>query len=129
MINITDEAAKKITEILKLENMSHAGLRISAGSSSCCGPKYEISIDDKTGNGDTVVEKHGAKIYLDADATKKLDGAELAFINDERGQGFVLSFPGQDTGGGCGCSSGGASGGSCGSGGSSSKGKGGCGCG
>ena len=128
MINITDEAAKKITEILKLENMSHAGLRISTGGgSSCCGPQYEISIDEKTGTGDTVVEKLGAKIYPDADANKKLEGAELAFINDERGQGFVLSFPGQNTGGGCGCSSNGSSGSACGSGGGSSKG--GCGCG
>ena len=103
MISISEEAAEKIKEILKVENMSHAGLRISAGASSCCGPQYEISIDDKTGDGDTVVEKSGAKVYLDSGASKALDGAELGFINDERGQGFVLSFPNKDMPGGCGC--------------------------
>jgi len=126
MINISDEAAEKIKEILKVENMSHAGLRISAGASSCCGPQYEISIDDKTGAGDTVVEKSGAKVFLDSGADKALDGAELGFINDERGQGFVLSFPNKEMSGGCGCGT--DSGGSCGP--SESKGsKGGCGCG
>ncbi len=123
MISISDEAAEKIKEILKVENMSHAGLRISAGASSCCGPQYEISIDDKTGDGDTVVEKGGAKLFLDADASKTLDGAVLGFINDERGQGFVLSFPNKDTSGGCGCG-GGESSGSC----APKSGSGGCGC-
>lgn len=126
MINISDEAAAKIKEILKAENMSHAGFRISTGASSCCGPQYEISIDDKTGTGDSVVEKSGAKIFLDADATKALDGAVIDFINDERGAGFVVSFPDRDApSGGCGCGDGGSSGGSCGPSGS----KGGCGCG
>lgn len=123
MVTISEEAAEKIKEILKAENMSHAGLRISAGASSCCGPQYEISIDEKTGDGDTVVEKSGAKLFLDADAAKALDGAEVGFINDERGQGFVLSFPNKDLSGGCGC--GPDTGGSCGP----SDPKGGCGCG
>jgi iron-sulfur cluster assembly accessory protein len=125
MINISEEAAEKIKEILKVENMSHAALRISAGASGCCGPQYEISIDDKTGDGDTVIEKSGAKVYLDADSTKALEGGELGFINDERGQGFVLSFPNRESSGGCGCGGGESSGGSCGP----SDSKGGCGCG
>jgi Fe-S cluster assembly iron-binding protein IscA len=41
---------------------------------------------------------------VDADTAKVLDGAELGFINDERGQGFVLSFPnGAPQSGGCSC--------------------------
>ncbi len=124
MITISDEAAEKIKDILKVENMSHAGLRISAGASSCCGPQYEISIDDKTGDGDTVVEKNGAKLFLDGDAAKALDGAEVGFINDERGQGFVLSFPNKDLSGSCGCGPD-TGGGSCGP----ADTKGGCGCG
>ena len=125
MINISDEAAEKIKEILKVENMSHAGLRISAGASSCCGPQYEISIDDKTGTGDKIVEKNGAKVFVDTDTAKALDGAVIGFINDERGQGFVLSFPNRgDASGGCGCGGGDASGGC-----SPKSGNGGCGCG
>jgi hypothetical protein len=51
-----------------------------------------------------------------------LDGAELGFISDERGEGFVLGFPnGAPAGGSCGCGGEEAtqksSGGGCGSGG------------
>jgi iron-sulfur cluster assembly accessory protein len=130
MIKISDGAADKIKEIMRAEGMPQAGLRIYGASGGCgCGSggggtQYEIAIDDKAGDGDTVVENQGAKLYVDADTMKVLDGAELGFINDDRGQGFVLSFPnGAPQSGSCGCGPDTASGGgSCGSG------AGGCGC-
>ena len=118
-------AADKIKEILNAEGVPNHALRVSAASGGCCGPSYEIMIDDKTGDGDTVVEKNGARLFLDASTTKTLDGAELGFIIDERGEGFVIGFPnGAPAGGSCGCggedeshSHGGGHGGGCGSGG------------
>jgi Fe-S cluster assembly iron-binding protein IscA len=79
-------------------------------------------IDDKAGDGDTVVEKNGARLFVDESTSKTLDGAELGFISDERGEGFVLGFPnGAPAGGSCGCSGGEepghSHGGGCGSGG------------
>jgi iron-sulfur cluster assembly accessory protein len=130
MISISDVAAEKIKDIMKAEGMPQAGLRIygSGGGCGCSGPQFEIAIDDKAGEGDTVVENKGAKLYVDADTAKTLDGAELNFIDDERGQGFALNFPnGAPQGGGCGCGpDGGAKSGGCGSGSGSG---GGCGCG
>jgi len=124
MITIADLAADKIKEILKAEGVPNHGLRISASGGGCCGPSYEIMIDDKAGDGDTVVEKNGAKLYVDADTSTKLDGAELGFIIDERGEGFVIGYPngGAPSGGSCGCGGGeeskpGKSSGGCGSGG------------
>lgn len=124
MIKLSDMAADKIKEIMKAEGMPQAGLRIYGASGGCgCGggggaKQYEIAIDDKAGEGDTVVENRGAKLYVDSDTAKVLEGAELGFISDERGEGFVLSYPnGAPQSGGCGCGpSGGSSGGGCGSG-------------
>jgi len=63
-------------------------------------------IDDKTGDEDTVIEKNGAKVLVDSSTAKTLAGAELGFIIDERGEGFVLGFPdGAPAGGSCGCGS------------------------
>jgi len=125
MFTISDIAADKIKEILKAEGCPNHGFRVHAGEGSCCGPSYEILIDEKSGDGDTIIEKDGAKLFLDASTAKALEGAELNFISDERGDGFVLGFPnGMPEGGDCGC--GGespAGGGGCGSS------KGGCGCG
>jgi iron-sulfur cluster assembly accessory protein len=127
MITISNVAADKIKDIMKTEGMPQAGLRIygaNGGGCGCSGPQFEIAIDDRAGEGDTVFENSGAKLYVDADTAKALEGAELGFINDERGEGFVLNFPnGAPKSDGCGCgpepSTGG---GSCGTGG-------GCGCG
>ncbi len=120
MITMTDTAADKIKEILEVEGLPDHGLRVTAGGGGCCGPSYEIMIDNKAGDGDTVLEKNGAKIFLDSDTATKIEGAEIGYLNDERGEGFVLGFPnGAPQGGSCGCGtdSNGGSGGSCGSGG------------
>jgi iron-sulfur cluster assembly protein len=127
MITISEGASDKIKEILKAEGLPNHGLRVSASAGGCCGPSYEIMIDDKAGDGDVVVEKNGAKLFVDAATVKAIDGAELGFIADERGEGFVIGFPnGAPAGasGGCGCGgeeskphSHGNSGGGCGSGG------------
>jgi iron-sulfur cluster assembly accessory protein len=122
MITISEVAADKIKEILNAEGVPNHGLRVSASEGGCCGPSYEIMIDDKAGDGDSVIEKNGAKLYLDASTAKTLDGAELGFVSDERGEGFVLGFPnGAPAGGSCGCGGGEESkpkkGGGCGSGG------------
>jgi iron-sulfur cluster assembly accessory protein len=104
MITISEIAADKIKEILKVEGVPDHALRVTATGGSCCGPSYEIMIDDKAGDGDLVIEKNGARLFVDEATSKKLDGAELGFISDERGEGFVLGFPnGAPAGGSCGC--------------------------
>jgi iron-sulfur cluster assembly protein len=104
MITISETAADKIKEILKAEGVPSHGLRVTTSGGGCCGPSYEIMIDDKPGDGDTVVEMSGAKLFVDESTAKVLDGAELGFIADESGEGFVLGFPnGAPAGGSCGC--------------------------
>ncbi len=104
MITIADLAADKIKEVLAAEGVPNHGLRITAATGCGCGPSYEIMIDDKSGDGDTVIEKNGARLYVDAATSKVLADAELGFIMDERGEGFVIGYPnGAPAGGSCGC--------------------------
>ena len=104
MITISDVAADKIKEILKAEGLPNHALRVIASDGGCCGPSYEIMIDEKTGDGDTVLEKNGAKVFVDKETAKALEGAEIGFVSDERGEGFALGFPnGMPGGGSCGC--------------------------
>lgn len=122
MITISDTAANKIKEILEAEGVPNHALRVTTAGGGCgCGPSFEIMIDDKTGDGDTVVEKNGAKIFVDVSTSQKLEGAELEFISDARGEGFSIGFPnGAPSGGSCGCGTGDeteASKGACGTGG------------
>jgi iron-sulfur cluster assembly accessory protein len=105
MITISEVAADKIKEILKAEGVPNHALRVATAGGGCgCGPSYEIMIDDKSGDEDTVVEKNGARVFLDAATARTLEGAELGFVSDERGEGFAIGFPnGAPAGGSCGC--------------------------
>src|SRR5512141_748442 len=105
MITISEVAADKIKEILKAEGVPNHALRVATAAGGCgCGPSYEIMIDDKSGDEDTVVEKNGARVFLDAATARTLEGAELGFVSDERGEGFAIGFPnGAPAGGSCGC--------------------------
>ncbi|MFA5072380.1 MAG: iron-sulfur cluster assembly accessory protein [Nitrospirota bacterium] len=94
MFSISEKAAEKIKEILIEEKVPNHALRIKAGEQGCCGTSFEIMIDDKTGDNDTVIEKNGARVFLDQETAKVLENAELNFANDEQGEGFVLNFPG-----------------------------------
>ncbi len=102
MITITDKAAKMIKEILTVEGVPEHGFRVTAGAGGCCGSQYEIMIDERPANGDTVAEKDGAKIFLDQATSNALSSAELDYITTNQGEGFVLNNP--DAGPGCGCS-------------------------
>lgn len=117
MITMSDLAAEKIREILKVEGLPNHGLRIVVSGGGCCGgSQYEITIDDKAGEGDTVVEKNGSRLFLDAATARALEGAELGYAEEGGAEGFVLSFPygspmaggggcgTADTSSGCGCS-------------------------
>jgi len=107
MFTISEIAAEKIKEILKIEGVPNHALRVSAAGGCGCGPSYEIMLDDKAGDGDSVFEKNGARVFVDASTNTKLDGAELGYIADERGEGFIIGYPnGAPAGGSCGCGGG-----------------------
>jgi len=80
MITISEVAADKIKDILKAEGVPNHALRVSAAAGGCCGPSYEIMIDDKSGDGDTVVEKSGARLFVDSSTAQVLEGAELVTL-------------------------------------------------
>ena len=92
MITISEIAAGKIKDILKVEGVPNHALRVTAGGGGCCGPQYEIMIDDKTGDGDIVVEKNGARLFVDEATSKKLDGAESGLSATSAGKGSLSGF-------------------------------------
>jgi hypothetical protein len=53
MINVTEAAAEKITELLTEEHRDGAGLRVFVQGGGCSGFQYGLMIDDGEGNPDT----------------------------------------------------------------------------
>jgi len=93
MVTISDTAAEKTKEILSAEDKAEWGLRFYTAGSGCCGPSYGIDIVEGPIDGDNVIEKNGTKFFIDKDASSKLDGMTIDFVDDGERQGFVINNP------------------------------------
>jgi iron-sulfur cluster assembly accessory protein len=91
MVTISDTAVDKAREILKAEGKSEWGFRFYTAGSSCCGPSYGIDIVEEAVDGDSVVEKNGVKVFIEKEASEKLNGMEINYVDDGERQGFVLT--------------------------------------
>lgn len=91
MLKISDSAAGKAKEILKVEGKEGWGLRVFVHGSGCCGPSYGMDINEQASEGDEIVEKDGLKVFVDKQAAESLSDKEIDYIKTPQGEGFVIS--------------------------------------
>jgi len=66
MINVSETAASKITELLSEENKAGSGLRVFVQGGGCSGFQYGLMIEENgQGSGDQVFESHGVRLFID----------------------------------------------------------------
>src|SRR6476660_4886642 len=66
MINVSETAASKISELLAEENKDGSGLRVFVQGGGCSGFQYGLMIEENgQGAGDQVFESHGVKLFVD----------------------------------------------------------------
>lgn len=97
MITITERAAAKIKEVLEQEGDNY--LRVFVQGGGCSGLQYGLKTEKETGNGDSIIEEHGANVLIDPISIRYLAGAEIDF--DLLNGGFKISNP--NAKGTCGC--------------------------
>jgi iron-sulfur cluster assembly accessory protein len=106
MINVTESAAGKISELLADEEKVGAGLRVFVQGGGCSGFQYGLMIDDGEGDGsvDKVFEVHGVRLLVDPISLRYLKGAEVDFVDNQMGGGFTIKNPNAKSTCGCGSS-------------------------
>ena len=106
MINVTESAASKISELLVEENKPDAGLRVFVQGGGCSGFQYGLMIDEGEGDAstDAVVEVNGVKLLVDPISARYLSGAEVDFVDNITGGGFTIKNPNAKSTCGCGSS-------------------------
>jgi iron-sulfur cluster assembly accessory protein len=102
MINVSQVAASKITELLAEENKQESGLRVFVQGGGCSGFQYGLMIEEAPGSGDQVFESNGIKLYVDPISVRYLDGAEVDFVDNIAGGGFTIRNPNAKSTCGCG---------------------------
>src|SRR5579862_8916351 len=104
MINVSETAAAKISELLTEENKSGSGLRVFVQGGGCSGFQYGLMIEETGGEGDQVFESNGVKLFVDPISIRYLKGAEVDFVDTVTGGGFTIKNPNATSTCGCGSS-------------------------
>ena len=102
MINVSETAAAKISELLAEENKSGSGLRVFVQGGGCSGFQYGLMIEESGGDADQIFESNGVKLFVDPISIRYLKGAEVDFVDTVTGGGFTIKNPNATSTCGCG---------------------------
>ena len=106
MINVSETAAAKITELLIEEQKTGGGLRVFVQGGGCSGFQYGLMIDEGEGDpaADQTFEVNGVRLLIDPISMRYLQGAEVDFVDNNMGGGFTIKNPNATSTCGCGSS-------------------------
>ncbi len=103
-IMFTDNAVKKVRELVDEEGNPDLGLRVFVTGGGCSGFQYGFTFDEITNDDDLVVEKEGVKFLVDSMSYQYLIGAEIDYVDSFEGAQFTIKNPTATTTCGCGSS-------------------------
>jgi len=103
MIEISENAAKKIHKLVADAGQPTAGLRVKVVGGGCSGLTYKMNLDVPR-PGDKVFETDGAKLVVDRKSFLYLNGTLLEYTDDLMSAGFNLQNPNIKRSCGCGAS-------------------------
>ena len=100
----TDSAATKVMQLIEEEGNPDLKLRVFVQGGGCSGFQYGFTFDEEINEDDSVMEKNGVKLLIDAMSYQYLVGAEIDYKDDLQGAQFVIKNPNASTTCGCGSS-------------------------
>lgn len=100
----TESAATKVKQLIDEEGNAALKLRVFVQGGGCSGFQYGFTFDEETNDDDTVMEKNGVQLLIDAMSYQYLVGAEIDYKDDLEGSQFVIKNPNATTTCGCGSS-------------------------
>jgi iron-sulfur cluster insertion protein len=100
----TDNAAAKVKQLIDEEGNTDLKLRVFVSGGGCSGFQYGFTFDEVTNEDDTVMQKDGVTLLIDAMSYQYLVGAEIDYTQGVEGEQFVIKNPNATTTCGCGSS-------------------------
>jgi iron-sulfur cluster assembly accessory protein len=102
-IALTAAAAERINKVVAGEPAG-AGLRVAVEGGGCSGFQYEIAVAQAPNGDDLVIERDGARMFIDPVSLPFLLGAELDWVDELIGASFKVKNPNATSSCGCGVS-------------------------
>jgi iron-sulfur cluster assembly protein len=102
-VEISENAAKKIYDLLIQQQKEGQGLRVKVVGGGCSGLTYKMDIDAPR-DGDRIFERDDVKVLVDRKSFLYLRGTELDYSEALMDSGFKLRNPNVKRSCGCGSS-------------------------
>jgi len=102
-VGLSASAAERIKAVIASEPAG-AGLRVAVEGGGCSGFQYEIGVDQAAKADDLVIERDGAKLFVDPVSLPFLLGSEVDWVDELIGAAFKVKNPNAKTSCGCGVS-------------------------
>jgi len=102
-VGLSAAAAGRIKAIAASEPAG-AGLRVAVEGGGCSGFQYEIGVDQGAKPDDLVIERDGARLFVDPVSLPFLLGSEVDWVEELIGASFKVKNPNAKSSCGCGVS-------------------------
>ena len=102
IISLSENAAKRIKEIMSLAENNSIGVRVGVKSGGCAGMSYVMEYAKEINPNDELIEDRGVKLYIDPAATMYLLGTEMDYKKEEFSSTFIFKNPNETERCGCG---------------------------
>jgi iron-sulfur cluster assembly protein len=101
-LTFSEAGARKAAELLEKSGKENACLRVYVKSGGCSGYSYGMAIDDRTLEGDELIEDKGVKMLVDKMSWPLLKGSQVDYVENMMGGGFNVVNPNATSSCGCG---------------------------
>lgn len=102
-LRLTEAAARRLNAIAA-DDPAVGGLRIAVEGGGCSGFQYDIQLAPAPAEDDLVIERDGAKVFVDPVSAPFLAGSEIDYVQEIIGAAFKVKNPNAKTSCGCGVS-------------------------
>jgi iron-sulfur cluster assembly accessory protein len=102
-VALTEAAARRINSVVAGEPPS-AGLRVAVEGGGCSGFQYEIAVASAPNADDVIIERDGARLFVDPVSLPFLLGSEVDWVDELIGASFKVKNPNATSSCGCGVS-------------------------
>lgn len=100
-ITVTEDAARRIAEIIAKAPVPAAGVRLTTPKRGCSGLAYSLDYVQAAKPGDEAVATPGGTLFIDGGSLMYLIGSRMDWKEDDFAAGFVFENP--NAKGSCGC--------------------------
>ncbi len=102
VMSMTQEAADRVKAIVGGAGVDAKGIRVGIKKGGCAGMEYTIDMVTEPNPKDDLIERDGARVWIEPSAVLYLLGTQLGFEQTTLRSGFTFTNPNQTSACGCG---------------------------